>query len=279
MAQQQPPTSDDCPRANGMPMLGLGTWQNDDPEECAAAVEAALEMGYRHIDTAQAYGNEEAVGRGIEAADVDRGEIFLATKVWIDNLAADDVIETTEASLDKLGVDGVDLMYVHWPAREYEAEGTIEAFNELVDRGLIDRVGVSNFEPRHIDEAVDISDEPIFANQVECHPLLPQESLRGHCAERDIEVVAYSPLARGDVFDVPELDAVAEKHAASPAQVSLAWLREKGVTAIPKATSEEHIEDNWRSLSVELDGDDVETIDDIDETERFVDPDFGPWNN
>ncbi|WP_101296351.1 aldo/keto reductase [Halegenticoccus soli] len=277
MSQQQPPTSDDCPVANGMPMLGLGTWQNDDPDACSTAVATALETGYRHVDTAQAYGNEEAVGDGIERADVPREDVFLATKVWIDNLAHDDVIETTKASLDRLGVDSVDLLYVHWPSRTYDPEGTLAAFDELYDEGLIERVGVSNFQPEHVEEAVEIADAPIFANQVELHPLLPQEGIRSACAEHGVEVVAYSPLARGEVFDVPELSEVAEKHGASEAQVSLAWLREKGVTAIPKASGEEHIRDNWESLALDLDEEDVAKIDAIGRTDRRVDPGFAPW--
>nr|WP_217629012.1 aldo/keto reductase [Halopelagius longus] len=260
-----------------MPMLGLGTWQNDDPDDCADAVETALNMGYRHIDTAQAYDNEEAVGRGIQNADVDREDVFLATKVWIDNLSYDDVLATTEESLDKLGVDYVDLLYVHWPSREYDPEETFRAFDELVDDGKVERIGISNFEPEQVDEAVETADNAIFANQIELHPLLPQKELREHCADRDVEIVAYSPLARGEVFDVPELSDVAEKHGVSEAQVSLAWLREKGVTAIPKATGEDHISDNWASLSVELDDEDVEKIDGIDRTERQVDPGFAPW--
>ncbi|QCW02128.1 aldo/keto reductase [Natrinema pallidum] len=266
------------PSANGMPMLGLGTWQNDDAEQCVESVRTALDAGYRHIDTAQAYDNEAAVGEGIAQADVDREDIFLATKIWITNLEHDDVLETARDSLDRLGVDYVDLLYVHWPAGEYDAEGTLSAFSELYDEGLIENVGVSNFQPEHLEEAVDICDAPIFANQVELHPLLPQDELREVCENHDIEVVGYSPLARGQVFDQPEMQAVAEKHGVTEAQVSLAWAREKGVTAIPKATGEDHIEDNLASLTVELDQDDIDTIDAIDETSREVDPDFAPWN-
>ncbi|HKL28314.1 MAG TPA: aldo/keto reductase [Natrialbaceae archaeon] len=271
------PTPDDVPRRNGMPALGLGTWQNEDPEQCAESVETALETGYRHVDTAQAYGNEDAVGRGIERADVDREEIFLATKVWIDNLAHDDVLETAEKSLERLGVDSVDLLYVHWPARAYDPEETLAAFDELYDEGKIDRVGVSNFEPEGVDEAIDLLDAPLFANQVELHPFLPQDELREHCADRDVEMVAYSPLARGEVFGDPTLGDIAEKHGVSEAQVSLAWLREKGVTAIPKATSAGHIRDNWGSLDLDLDPEDVDRIDAIDRRDRRVDPDFAPW--
>ncbi|WP_226479233.1 aldo/keto reductase [Natrinema amylolyticum] len=267
-----------CPTANGMPMLGLGTWQNDDAEQCAESVRTALETGYRHIDTAQAYDNEAAVGEGIARADVDREDVFLATKVWYSNLAHDDVLETTRDSLDRLGVDSVDLLYVHWPSGEYDAEETLSAFSELSDEGLIENVGVSNFQPEHLEEAVDVCDAPIFANQVELHPLLPQEEIREACENYDIEVVGYSPLARGQVFQQPEIQTVAEKHDASEAQVSLAWAREKGVTAIPKATGEVHISDNWESLTVDLDREDINRIDAIDETSREIDPGFAPWN-
>jgi len=264
------------PCAEEMPMLGIGTWENTDAEQCAESVRTAIEMGYRHVDTAQAYGNEAAVGEGIARADVDREELFLATKVWISNLASEDVIASTERSLDKLGVESVDLLYVHWPARSYDPEETLPALAELRDRGLIDRIGVSNFEPEHVDRARDVLDAPIFANQVEMHPLLQQEELRAYAAETDLNLVAYSPLARGGVFDVPEVSEIAEQHGVSEAQVSLAWLREKGITAIPKATSAAHIEDNWASLDLDLSDDDVERIDGIGRTDRRVDPDFGP---
>lgn len=270
-------SASDAPTVNGMPRLGIGTWQNTDPAACANAVRAALEMGYRHVDTAQAYDNEADVGRGIEQADVDREDVFLATKVWIDNLEPSAVEETARASLDRLGTDYVDLLYVHWPARTYDPERTLPAFEELRDEGLIERIGVSNFEPEQLETARSILDAHIYANQVEMHPLLPQRELREYMAETDIELVAYSPLARGEVFEVPEISRIAEEHDASEAQVSLAWLRAKGVTAIPKATTEAHIQDNWASLDLDLDDSDIETIDGIQRRDRRVDPSFGPW--
>jgi 2,5-diketo-D-gluconate reductase B len=272
------PAAGDCPAIDGIPALGIGTWQNEDPEQCAESVRTALEAGYRHVDTAQAYGNEAAVGEGIDTADVDRDDIFLATKVWIDNLAHDDVIETAEASLEKLGVDRVDLLYVHWPAGEYEPEDTLSAFAELRERGLIDTVGVSNFLPEQVDRAIEVCEAPIVANQVELHPFLAQTDLVEHCQERDVTVVGYSPLARGDVLDDPTIGEIAEKHGVSEAQVSLAWLRQRDVVAIPKATSAEHVRDNWRSLDLELDDEDVERLDSLDRGGRRVDPDFAPWN-
>jgi len=273
---EQEPDSDDVPRASGMPMLGLGTWQNDDHEQCAESVRTALEAGYRHVDTAQAYRNEDAVGEGIARADVDREELFVATKVHPDDLAPGDVRATTRDRLDRLGLERVDLLYVHWPLSAYDPEETMPAFQALHDEGLVERIGVSNFEPHHIEHVRKVLDVPVFANQVEMHPLLPQEEIREFCEREGVELVAYSPLARGEVFDVPELQAVAEKHGVSEARVSLAWLREKGVAAIPKATSRAHIRDNWQSLRLELDDEDVARIDAIDRRDRQVNPDFAP---
>jgi len=267
---------DSVPSAGQMPMLGLGTWENDDADQCAESVRTALESGYRHIDTAQAYRNEDAVGEGIAAADVPREDVFLATKVWISKLSYDDVLASTRDSLDRLGVDYVDLLYIHWPAGEYDPEGTLRAFDELYDEGTIEAVGVSNFEPHHVDEAREHLDAPVFANQVEMHPMLQQEDLREYADETDLELVAYSPLARGEVFENDTLVDIAEKHDASAAQVSLAWLREKGVTAIPKATSAAHICDNLGSVDLDLDEEDIAAIDDIDTVDRRVHPDFAP---
>ncbi|SMO46432.1 2,5-diketo-D-gluconate reductase B [Halorubrum cibi] len=269
-------SADGVTRTNGMPVLGLGTWENENPEQCADSVETALEAGYRHVDTAQAYGNEAAVGEGIAAADVDREDVFLATKVWISNLAYEDVIETTEESLEKLGVDAVDLLYVHWPAGAYDPEETLPAFDELRDRGLIDRIGVSNFEPDHVERAMDVLDAPVFANQVETHPFCKQTELREHAEEHGYEIVGYSPLARGAVFDDDVIGEIAADHGASAAQVSLAWLRERGVTAIPKATSADHIADNWASRGLDLTDEELERIDGIERYDRRVHPDFGP---
>ena len=266
----------DAPDRNGMPGLGLGTWQNDEPDACAESVATALEAGYRHVDTAQIYGNEAAVGRGIEAADVDREEVFLATKVWIDRLAPEDVLDSTEESLEKLGTEYVDLLYVHWPAGEYDPEATLPAFETLQEDGRIDRIGVSNFEPSHIEAAQSVLDAPIFANQVEIHPLLQQRELRAVCADAGIELVAYSPLARGDVLDVDVLSAIAADRGVSEAQVSLAWLRAKGITPIPKATGADHIRDNWASLGLELTDAEIDRIDALDADRRLVDPDFAP---
>ena len=246
-------TPESVPRADGMPMFGLGTWENDDHDQCVGSVRTALEMGYRHIDTAQAYRNEDAVGEGIAATDVDREDVFLATKVWTSNLSYEGVHVSVEDSLDRLGTDYVDLLYVHWPAGDYDPGETLRAFDELYDDRTIERVGVSNFEADHVETARE-----------------------HHAAETGLELVAYSPLKRGKVFDDPMLTAIADEHGVSAAQVSLAWLREKDVTAIPKATGEQHIRDNLESLSLSLSDGEIGRIDDIDRRDRQVHPDFAP---
>ncbi len=262
--------------ANGLPALGLGTYKNTG-EQATESVETALEMGYRHIDTAAYYENEAAVGAGIEASSVPREEVVVATKLWYDDLAGDDVVPAAKASLDRLGLEYVDLLYVHWPAGSYEASETMAAFNELYDEGVIDNIAVSNFTPEQLATAQDHSAAPIVANQVECHPLLQQDELRDYCEGEDIAVVAYAPIARGKVADVAELTDIAAKHDASEVQVSLAWLRQRDIAAIPKATGEAHIRANWESQQLRLDDEDLERIDDLDYDERLIDPGFAPW--
>jgi len=160
-----------------LPPVGIGTWENTDPGACANAVTTALEMGYRHVDTAEAYGNEGARRRRIARANVDREDVFLATKVHYEStgVAYDDVVETAQGSLDRLGVEYLDLLYVHWPLGDYDPEETLSAFDDLVAEGVTRHVGISNFEPRQVETAIDVLDEPLFANQVEMHPLLQQE--------------------------------------------------------------------------------------------------------
>jgi 2,5-diketo-D-gluconate reductase B len=260
-----------------IPTLGLGTYRNTDPAECTESVRTALDVGYRHVDTAQFYENERAVGRGIATSDVPREAVFLATKVWYDSLGYEDVIHSTRESLNRLGVDTIDLLYVHWPTDTYDPVATFDAFEHLHDEGLIEYVGVSNFTPEQLTTAREHCAVPIAANQVECHPYLPQERLREYCATHDITLVGYSPLARGALFDDPTLASIAAAHDATVPQVALAWLRQKGVVAIPKATSREHIRANWASLELSLSADDLAAIDAIEHTERVVDPGFAPW--
>ncbi|MFB6171054.1 MAG: aldo/keto reductase [Haloarculaceae archaeon] len=259
-----------------MPPVGLGTYRLTG-EPCTQMVARALDLGYRHVDTAEMYGNEAAVGAGLAAADVPREDLFLATKLWHDSLAPGDVAPTAAASREALGVDVLDLLYVHWPAGDYVAGETLPAMAALRDRGLVDHLGVSNFTPALLDEARDVLGAPPAYLQVECHPLLPQERLRAYCERHGIQLVGYAPLARGRVADVPAVRQAAERHDATPAQVSLAWLREKGVAAIPKTADEGHLRENLASTALDLSAADVEAIDAVERRERVVAPSFGPW--
>ncbi|MFB6118768.1 aldo/keto reductase [Halosegnis sp.] len=261
-----------------VPRLGLGTSGNDDPEQCAESVRTALETGYRHIDTAQMYDNERAVGDGIAAADVDREEVFVATKIHPENLAPADVRDTAQARLDRLALEYVDLLYVHWPLSAYEPAETLPAFDALHEAGLTRHVGVSNFTPALLAEADDLLEAPIVANQVEIHPLLPpRDELVAACVERDIDLVAYAPFCRGEALENPVVQTVAEERGISPAQVCLAWLFEQGVAPIPKATGGAHIRDNYAGLEVDLTDEELARIDAIDRRYRRFDPDGAPW--
>lgn len=263
-----------------LPPIGLGTYQNDDPEQCARTVATALEMGYRHVDTARFYGNEAAVGDGIAAADVPREEVFLASKFhpMAEGLAYDEVYDGIEESLALLDVDALDLVYVHWPIGNYDATETLAACNDLVDDGLARHVGVSNFDTELVAEARDTLDVPLFANQVERHPMLPRGDLVAHAQERDYHLVAYSPLGRGEALDLPAVEAVAEKHGVSAAQACLAWVTHPdNVVAVPKATGRNHLADNLDSGSLELDPKDIRRIDAVESRKRFVDREGAPW--
>ncbi|WP_435102686.1 aldo/keto reductase [Halarchaeum sp. P4] len=261
------------------PRLGLGTYRNTDPDACATAVETALEVGYRHVDTAQMYDNEQYVGDGIREADVARDDVFLATKLDTGNLGAADVRETTDASLERLGVDYLDLLYVHWPIDTYDPDETLPALDDLHSEGTIRHVGLSNFTPDLLEDAIETLDAPVFAHQVEMHPLLQQEELHELAVEDDHWLVAYCPVARGEVADIPELVEIGEKHDATPYQVSLAWLLAKeNVAAIPKATSKQHIVENYGALDVDLDAEDIARIDEMEREERLVDFPEAPWN-
>ncbi|WP_434520882.1 aldo/keto reductase [Halorubrum sp. AS12] len=265
--------------ADAFDRLGYGTYELTDGEECASGVAHAIETGYRHVDTAQGYDNEASVSAGIDRTDVDRDDLFVATKLSTDNLSYDDAVETARASRDRLGVDSLDLLYVHWPINSYDPEETLPALDDLVDDGVVDRIGLSNFRPDQLDEAIDGLSHDVFAHQVECHPLLQQERLREYAVEHDHWLVAYSPIARNRVADVDVLREIAAAHDATPAQVSLAWLLSKErVAPIPKAADFGHVEENWAARGIDLTDDQIARIDALDRGERIVDFEAAPWN-
>ncbi|QLG61629.1 aldo/keto reductase [Halorarum salinum] len=260
-----------------LPSIGLGTSGMDDSEECTAAVAEALETGYRHVDTARMYGNEAAVGEGLARADVPREEVTLATKVHPDDLAYDDAKRTARESLDRLGVDSVDMLYVHWPTSAYDPEGTLRAMDELRDEGVCEHVCLSNFTPDLLAEARERLDAPVAAHQVECHPRLRQEELRADAREHGYPLVCYSPLGQGELLDDPTLSEIAGKHSSPTAAVCLAWaFQQDALVPIPKGTGE-HVRANYGALNLTLDAEDLDRIAGLEER-RFVDPDSAPWN-
>ncbi len=258
-----------------VPVLGFGTWQLEGAV-CERGVGHALDVGYRHVDTAQMYGNEDRVGAALAASDVDRGDVFLTTKLGNDVHAPSEVRASTEESLRKLQTDYVDLLLIHWPVSDTPIETTLDAMLELREEGKVRNVGVSNFQPRQVERAVEHA--PIFANQVEYHPFLGQEELLRLARKHDHLLTAYSPLARGDVFSDDTLQRIADAHDVSAAEVALAWLiSQDHVAAIPKSTSFDHIASNLTALDVELTDDEVREISGLERGERLVDPPFAPW--
>ena len=237
-------------RGGGVPSLGLGTYRLTG-EACVGAVNLGLSMGYRHIDTAQMYGNEAEVGRAIEESGVDRGEIFLTTKVWPSDYEHDRVIQKTRESLKKLRMDHVDLLLMHWPGDGVPLGETLGAMRELQEEGAVRHVGVSNFSPSLVDEAAEHAD--VFCNQVEYHVYRRQDALLDQARAQDYLLVAYRPLSRGGVEDDATLREIGEAHGKTAAQVALRWLvQQEKVAAIPKATGEEHLQSNLDVFDFEL---------------------------
>ena len=211
--------------ANGasIPSLGFGTWAARD-EECARAVSWALESGYRHIDTAAVYDNEAAVGDGIRASGVERGDIFLTTKVGHTNIDDGPLQRSAEESLKRLKVDRVDLLLIHWPNPQIPLKRSMAALAKAKRAGLAAHVGVSNFPITLLEEAIALSDEPIVANQCEYHPRLDQSRLIGACRRHQVAFTSYCPLGRGgDIFSDANVMAIAARHGKTPAQVLLRW--------------------------------------------------------
>jgi diketogulonate reductase-like aldo/keto reductase len=228
-----------------VPSIGLGTWRMEG-EECYDAVSTALEAGYRHVDTAAAYGNERQVGEAIADADVDREEVFLTTKVFPRD-ATDYASTRTEAQacLNRLGVDYVDLLLIHWPNPLADLEGQLGAICDLVQEGVVDHVGVSNFDEKRLRRARSLSSEPILTDQVQFHPFKTQRPLLRYCQDNDVVLTAYSPLGHGGVLRDDLLREIGNRYGKSPAQVALRWaIQHRNVVAIPKSTTPEHIRAN-----------------------------------
>jgi 2,5-diketo-D-gluconate reductase B len=258
-----------------IPVLGFGTWQLQG-QTCYQAVRTALEIGYRHLDTARAYENHQMVGRAMADSGLPRKDIFLTSKVWLTDLHKKDLIAACHQALKELKTDYLDLYLIHWPNREIPIKESLEAMNQLKDEGLIKAIGVSNFTIHHLEDALKIGIE-ITNNQVEFHPSFNQKKLKDFCDRHHLSLTAYSPIGRGEDLKLAVIKRLADKYKRPPSQVILNWLIQKNIIAIPKATSREHIEDNFKTLEWQLDPKDVELIDNIGTNNRLIRPDFADF--
>jgi 2,5-diketo-D-gluconate reductase B len=263
-----------------LPRIGFGTSQISG-RACTDIVKTALGLGYRHIDTAQAYGNEDAVGRGIAQSGVKREEVFLTTKVWRASLDAKGVKRSTAESLDRLGTGYIDLLLVHWPNDSIPMGETLAAFAELKAEGKTRHIGVSNYTMRHLAEAVETHKADLFCNQLEYHPNLNQDALLGALRRHGMALVAYSPLGRGRLVKHPLLAAIGKKYGKTASQVALNWLvTQDGVAAIPKASSEAHCRANLEVFDFDLGARERAEIAKLANNSRVWLPSWGPsWDD
>jgi len=245
---------------NRIPSVGLGTWSLKGAE-CRRVVKMALKLGYRHIDTAEMYGNEADIGAAMK--DFDRSKIFVTSKVRGENLRYDDVIEACNRSLDALGTGYLDLYLIHWPVEEVPLEETLKAFRKLLDEGKIKSAGVSNFDKNLLETALKMADFPITVNQVEFHPYKYRKNLLDFCKDSDVVVTAYSPLGVGKLLQDKVINEVAARYNMTAAQVCLRWSLQKGVVVIPKASSEAHLKENLDIFSWSLSEQDMKKLDSL----------------
>lgn len=264
-----------------LPTPGLGTYPLQG-EVLVEAILKALELGYRHIDTAQFYDNEAEVGRALGASGLSRDEVFLTTKVWYDRLAPSALIESAEHSLELLGVETVDLLLIHWPSPDNQVamEDYLGALRDVQRAGKTRHIGVSNFTISQLDRAVAIlGDGVLRANQVEVHPFLQNRRLVSHCNDLGIEVSAALPLARGKVMREPTLARIAASHGVTPAQITLAWLVARGIVPCPSSTKPENLAANLAAVEIRLSDTEMSEIASLERGERLVNPEIAPvWD-
>ncbi len=262
-----------------MPKLGLGTWRMKG-NDCREAVERALSLGYRHVDTAEMYGNEEEVGAAIAGARLPRREIHLTTKVWFEHLAPAALRASFEASLARLKTDHVDLYLIHWPSPGMDLAAALAEMVKLKEEGLARAIGVSNFPVALLRRAVEEVGAPIAVNQIEYHVLLDQSAVLNYARAHGVAVTAYCPIAQGKLANHEELGVIARKHDATPAQIALKWLLDQDeVAAIPKAARRESQIANLEAMKIVLDDSDRAAIAGLPKTQRMVNPGFAPeWD-
>lgn len=260
-----------------MPKLGLGTFRLKE-QVVIDSVRNGLELGYRHIDTAQIYGNEAEVGQAIEESGVPRDELFVTTKIWLENLAPEKLIESLQESLKKLRLAQVDLTLIHWPTRD--ASPTIaesmQALYQAQQMGLTKAIGISNFTIEQMKQAIDaVGAQNIASQQIEIHPFLQNEKVAAFAASQGIPVTAYMPLALTDAV----ITQIAQVHGVSAAQVALAWSLQKGYTVIPSSTKRENLASNLDALKIVLSDAEMKQIAELERNERLVSPEFAPdWD-
>jgi len=263
----------ELPGGEEIPALGFGTWEIGD-ETLQTVLRTALEAGYTHVDTAEGYRNETEIGAVL--AEYGREELFLTSKVLPKNLNYNSVIESCEASLERLGTDYLDLYLVHWPNPAVSLRESLSAMATLRDRGLVRNVGVSNFSAYQLSCAHHVSEVPIAVNQVEFHPWFQRPDLVEYCRETDTVVEAAAPLARTEIFDDPVVADLAETYDRSPAQVVLKWERERGIVPLPKSSSPEHVREN-ADLDWSIDDEDLRALDDRDRDQPVYDTPARDW--
>lgn len=268
--------------ANGaaIPAIGLGTWPMKG-DEAARAVAKALETGYRAVDTAAMYGNEDAVGEGLRASGVARADVFVTTKVWYTDLAPGALQHSVEASLKRLGLDQVDLVLIHWPNRDIPLEGSIPALCDAKRRGLTRHVGISNFPVALVERAVALATEPLVANQCEYHPHLDQTKVLAACRRHGMAFLSYAPIGKGAVLEEKTIRDIAARHGRTPAQVVLRWhVQQDGVAAIPKSANPKRIAENLDVFGFALADDEMRAISGLARPDgRMVAPGWSPeWD-
>ena len=259
-----------------IPQFGFGTW-NHPEDETYRIVREALEIGYRHIDTAEMYGNESAVGRAIKDSSLKRDEIFITTKVAPENFAPGHILPQAKASLEKLGIEKVNLYLLHWPSPQdrFDPNDYVTQLGQVHDAGLAQQIGVSNFTKKYLDIALRIlGADRIATNQVECHVLMQNRPIVDYTKSKGISVTAYCPLARGHLSESAELVAMAQKHGATPEQIGLAFLMAESYVVIPSSSKRERIQSNWDAQKVKLSAEDISTIRKLDANRRLVN---GAW--
>jgi methylglyoxal/glyoxal reductase len=256
-----------------IPYLGLGVFQAKDGKQVVQAIHDAVDIGYRLIDTAAVYGNERGVGKAVNNHSVDRRQVFVTSKVWNADQGYSTTIKAFEASLQRLGFDYLDLYLIHWPVKGKYKE-TWQAVQDLYKDGRIRAIGVSNFMQHHLEDLLSDCDIVPMINQVEFHPRLIQQDLLDYCHRHQIRYQAWSPLMRGDILDIAELQNLAKKHNKTAAQIVLRWNLQKGVVTIPKSVHKKRIAENADLFDFELSPEDMAKIDSLDSNYRTgPDPD------